>query len=126
MTLEHVAIWTNQLETLKDYYVKYFQGTSNDKYTNSKKDFHSYFLSFCFRRKIGVNDHAWLFPAIKMIRYKNNIWASFILRLVLIRYKKWKKKPGNYRQMAFLFLAVPGKQEMATMNLKHWTPIITG
>ena len=46
MTLEHVAIWTNQLETLKEYYVKYFQGISNAKYTNSSKGFHSYFLSF--------------------------------------------------------------------------------
>lgn len=46
MTLEHVAIWTNQLEKLKDYYIKYFQATPNNKYTNSKKDFHSYFLSF--------------------------------------------------------------------------------
>ena len=46
MTLEHVAIWTNQLENLKDYYIKYFQGIPNDKYTNTKKDFHSYFLSF--------------------------------------------------------------------------------
>lgn len=46
MTLEHVAIWTNQLEMFKEYYVKYFQGKSNDKYSNSSKDFHSYFLSF--------------------------------------------------------------------------------
>ena len=46
MTLEHVAIWTNQLEILKEYYVKYFQGNPNNKYTNSSKDFHSYFLSF--------------------------------------------------------------------------------
>lgn len=46
MTLEHVAIWTDQLETLKDYYVRYFGAVPNDKYTNSKKDFHSYFLSF--------------------------------------------------------------------------------
>jgi lactoylglutathione lyase len=46
MTLEHVAIWTNQLETLKEYYVKYFQGKPNDKYTNDSKGFHSYFLSF--------------------------------------------------------------------------------
>jgi lactoylglutathione lyase len=46
MTLEHVAIWTNQLEKLKEYYVKYFQGNPNNKYTNSSKDFHSYFLSF--------------------------------------------------------------------------------
>jgi len=46
MTLEHVAIWTNQLEGLKDYYIKYFQAIPNDEYTNSKKKFHSYFLSF--------------------------------------------------------------------------------
>jgi lactoylglutathione lyase len=46
MKLEHVAIWTNQLEILKDYYIQYFNGIPNNKYTNSKKDFHSYFLSF--------------------------------------------------------------------------------
>ena len=46
MTLEHVAIWTNQLEKLKDYYLIYFAGRSNDLYTNSKTGFQSYFLSF--------------------------------------------------------------------------------
>ena len=46
MTLEHVAIWTNQLEILKEYYVKYFEGKPNNKYTNRSKDFNSYFLSF--------------------------------------------------------------------------------
>lgn len=46
MTLEHVAIWTNDLERLKEYYQKYFGGVPNEKYTNEKKGFHSYFLSF--------------------------------------------------------------------------------
>jgi lactoylglutathione lyase len=46
MILEHAAIWTTQLETLKNYYIKYFDAKPNDKYTNHKKDFHSYFLSF--------------------------------------------------------------------------------
>jgi len=46
MTLEHVAIWTNQLEKLKDYYVKYFGGHPNKKYINEKKQFHSYFITF--------------------------------------------------------------------------------
>ena len=46
MTLEHVAIWTNQLERLKDFYVKYFGGVSNPKYTNESKQFNSYFLTF--------------------------------------------------------------------------------
>jgi lactoylglutathione lyase len=46
MTLEHAAIWTTQLEVLKEYYIKYFNATSNDKYINHQKGFHSYFLSF--------------------------------------------------------------------------------
>lgn len=46
MTLEHAAIWTRQLETLRDFYVRYFNGTSNQKYHNPTKGFESYFLRF--------------------------------------------------------------------------------
>jgi lactoylglutathione lyase len=46
MTLEHVAIWTNQLEILKNYYIKYFEGKPNTRYVNSQKGFESYFLRF--------------------------------------------------------------------------------
>ena len=46
MTLEHVAIWTNNLETLREYYVKYFGGRANDKYRNPQTNFESYFLTF--------------------------------------------------------------------------------
>jgi lactoylglutathione lyase len=46
MTLEHVAIWTNNLETLREYYTKYFGGRANNKYRNEKTDFESYFLTF--------------------------------------------------------------------------------
>ena len=46
MTLEHIAIWTDNLELLKEFYVKYFGGTSNEKYSNDKNKFSSYFISF--------------------------------------------------------------------------------
>lgn len=46
MILEHVAIWTDNLETLKEYYCTYFGGVSNEKYRNEKTGFESYFLSF--------------------------------------------------------------------------------
>jgi lactoylglutathione lyase len=46
MKLEHAAIWTNQLEILREYYLKYFQGNSNAKYVNEMKGFQSYFISF--------------------------------------------------------------------------------
>lgn len=46
MTLDHAALWTNNLEELKEYYVRYFGGTSNQKYVNEAKGFESYFLTF--------------------------------------------------------------------------------
>jgi lactoylglutathione lyase len=46
MTLEHAAIWTDNLEKLKDYYCKYFQARPNEKYINTARQFESYFLSF--------------------------------------------------------------------------------
>lgn len=46
MTLEHVAIWTADLERLKNYYEQYFGGVANTKYVNAAKGFQSYFLTF--------------------------------------------------------------------------------
>ena len=46
MTLEHVAIWTDDLETLKAFYERYFGGIANEKYINRQKGFQSYFLRF--------------------------------------------------------------------------------
>lgn len=46
MIIEHLAIWTNNLEALKEYYIKYFEGTANILYTNEKKQFNSYFIDF--------------------------------------------------------------------------------
>jgi lactoylglutathione lyase len=46
MKIDHIAIWTPQIERLKDFYTKYFHAKANDKYTNTTKGFESYFLSF--------------------------------------------------------------------------------
>ena len=46
MKIDHIAIWTNNLEQLKNYYIQFFDGTSNQKYFNPKTQFESYFISF--------------------------------------------------------------------------------
>lgn len=46
MYIHHIAIWTTQLEEMKDFYVKYFNGESNEKYVNPTKGFESYIVSF--------------------------------------------------------------------------------
>jgi lactoylglutathione lyase len=46
MKIEHMAIWTADLERLRTFYEQYFGATSKAKYVNAAKQFESYFLSF--------------------------------------------------------------------------------
>lgn len=45
-TIAHLAIYCTNLEAMRSFYMKYFGATSNQRYTNAKKGFNSYFLSF--------------------------------------------------------------------------------
>lgn len=45
MKIEHIAIWCNDLELTRDFYMNYFNMKSNEKYVNPTKQYTSYFLS---------------------------------------------------------------------------------
>jgi lactoylglutathione lyase len=46
MIIEHIAIWTDDIERLKTFYLKFFGGQPSSKYRNEVKQFESYFISF--------------------------------------------------------------------------------
>lgn len=46
MKIEHVALYVNDLEKARSFFVKYLGAKSNEGYHNQKTDFRSYFLSF--------------------------------------------------------------------------------
>ena len=46
MRIEHIAMYVEDLEKTRDFFVKYFNAISNEGYHNKKTDFCSYFLSF--------------------------------------------------------------------------------
>jgi lactoylglutathione lyase len=46
MKIEHLAIWVQDLEIMRDFYLKYFDSASSEKYFNSKTRFVSYFIVF--------------------------------------------------------------------------------
>lgn len=54
--ITHVALYVTDLEKAKDYYVKYFDGTCNDKYVNSK-GFQSYFITFSSGARLEIMSH---------------------------------------------------------------------
>lgn len=46
MKIEHVAMYVNDLEKTKDFFIKYFEAKANDGYHNIETGFKSYFLCF--------------------------------------------------------------------------------
>ena len=46
MNIDHVALYVNNLEVEKNFFVKYFNAKASEKYTNFRNDFSSYFLDF--------------------------------------------------------------------------------
>ena len=46
MRIEHIAMYVNDLEAIKNFFVKYFNATPNEGYHNKETGFCSYFLSF--------------------------------------------------------------------------------
>ncbi|MBF4472570.1 VOC family protein [Flavobacterium sp. HJJ] len=46
MRIDHLALWTLDLEKTREFYVRYFDASSNDKYINPKTGLETYFLSF--------------------------------------------------------------------------------
>ncbi len=46
MKIEHVALYANDLEKTRNFFLKYLGARSNEGYHNQKTGFRSYFLSF--------------------------------------------------------------------------------
>lgn len=46
MKIEHIALWTHDLERARRFYETYLGARANELYHNPRTDFRSYFLSF--------------------------------------------------------------------------------
>ena len=46
MRIEHIAMFVNNLDAARDFFVRYFNAKSNEGYYNETTGFCSYFLSF--------------------------------------------------------------------------------
>ena len=46
MVIEHIALFVNDLEKARDFFVKYLGGRSDEGYYNPKEEFRSHFITF--------------------------------------------------------------------------------
>jgi lactoylglutathione lyase len=54
MWIEHIALWTDDIERCTQFYVSYFGAKAGAPYTNPEKGFESCFLSFADGARIEV------------------------------------------------------------------------
>ena len=67
MKIEHIAMYVNDLEAARDFFVKYFSGKSNAGYHNPKTGFRSYFISFEDGAELELMNRAEICPREKQL-----------------------------------------------------------
>ena len=67
MRIEHITIWTNHLERMKEFYVKYFQADAGSLYQNQIKQFESCFLCFSSGARIELMHRPSITEAIQNV-----------------------------------------------------------
>lgn len=79
MRIEHVAMYVNDLEAARDFFVKYLGGVSNDGYHNKTTDFRSYFLSFEDGARLEVMTKPKMVDGIKSLNRTGYAHIAFSL-----------------------------------------------
>jgi lactoylglutathione lyase len=101
MNIDHVAIWTTQLENLKDYYVRYFDGKSNSKYLNKDSHFESYFITFDSGSRLELMQKPGIPPNLNdpiEKQYQGIIHLSFCVENMLMVDEKLNElRKGGFR-----------------------------
>lgn len=46
MKIDHIAIYVNDLDGVRDFFVRYFDATPGQRYRNDRTGFESYFMTF--------------------------------------------------------------------------------
>lgn len=77
MRIEHIAMYVNDLEGTKEFFVKYFHAAVNDGYHNKITNFCSYFLTFDDGARIEIMNHPDMQDKDKSIRRTGLIHIAF-------------------------------------------------
>lgn len=77
MRIEHVAMYVNDLEAARDFFIKYLGASSNDGYYNQKTGFRSYFLSFSDGARLEVMNKPQMDDAEKTLARTGLIHIAF-------------------------------------------------
>ncbi len=79
MKIEHIAMYVDDLEGAKDFFIKYFGAAPNEGYHNEKTGFCSYFLSFDDGARLEIMNSPLLEENKKSIYRSGYVHVAFSL-----------------------------------------------
>ena len=119
MKIEHIALWCADLEAMKDFYVRYFGGAAGEKYTNEKKGFSSYFLSFgADSTRLELMHSIRTIPPVTTAIAKGRLISLFPPAAAV----RWTSLPHSLKTTAFPSCHTPGQQATDTTKAPSRTP----
>ena len=103
MKVEHIAIYVNDLDKAKDFFVKYFGGVSNEGYYNSNTGFRSYFISLEDGARIELMNKPEMEDVAKMVNRTGYAHIAFSVGSV----EEVDRLTGQFRADGFEVLSGP-------------------
>ena len=79
MHIEHIAMYANDLEKARTFFMRYFGASSNEGYQNPRTDFRSYFLSFDCGARLEIMNKPLMSDAEKGLNRTGYIHIAFSL-----------------------------------------------
>ncbi len=79
MRIEHIAMYVNDLESVKAFFIKYLGAVANNGYHNKATDFRSYFLSFEDGARLEIMNRPQMQDEEKFINRTGFIHIAFSL-----------------------------------------------
>ncbi len=77
MKIEHIAMYVNDLEAARDFFVKYLGGVSNNGYHNKETGFRSYFISFDDGARLEIMSRPHLDDQEKLLNRTGYVHLAF-------------------------------------------------
>ena len=77
MKIEHMAMYVNNLEETRKFFIKYFNAKSNEGYYNPTKKFRSYFLTFDGEARLEIMNKAEMSDTAKDLTRTGFIHIAF-------------------------------------------------
>lgn len=75
MKIDHIAIYVENLEATKEFFIKYFNATANNLYHNPKTELSTYFLSFEDNTRLEIMSRP------NMIKTEFNLYCQGFIHL---------------------------------------------